>query len=467
MSYCYPSGVNLQPPGPHNVTNSDDGCACVETVAAGLSNPLGLVNAQDGSGRLFIIEQKLAARYACPLMKRRFAGLVFANALTFFLDMIVVYEQQGLLSMAFHPQYNVTGRVFIYYSSTEATSANHVAILSEYRVNATNPNAVDPTTERVILRIQQPYANHNGGTLLFDSKGMLLLSLGDGGAGGDPHGNGQNFNSLLGSVVRLNVSDTASPYTIPTDNPFPATSGVRPEIFAKGLRNPFRCSYDRANSSRLICGDVGQAVREEVTYVVSGGNNGWARREGFACYGDCGPVANYVPPILDYPHANGDACVIGGYVYRGCTFPGFQGKYIFGDNISGRFYIAQENATVASGWTFRELCIGSSNVCHGKSKSTHFPILMTFGEDENGELYFGATRDGDVNGATGAVYRLSDPSLRANPATCPDFISPAQLIDEFNSTSSRGNSAATMLHSVSAWSVISSVLFVLVGRVLG
>ena len=256
-------------------------------------------------------------------------------------------------------------------------------MIAEYHVSAANPNLADPASERILMTVQQPFANHKGGQLAFGPDGYLYIAMGDGGSGGDPNNNAQNKNQLLGKILRIDVNG-AQPYAIPPSNPFVGVPNTKPEIFAYGFRNPWRFSFDRLNG-RLFAGDVGQGEREEVDIVTSGANYGWRIMEGSNCFNpssNC-PTAGLTLPISEYGHNEGVA-VIGGYVYRGDALSPFYGKYFFGDFGSSNVWTLEEQA---NGTFVRSLLLNAG-----------FPI-SSFGEDDDGQLY--------VVNFGGEVYRLA------------------------------------------------------------
>ena len=288
----------------------------------------------------------------------------------------------GLLGVAFHPNYAANGRVFLSYTGAGATPIQ--SHISEFRRGANG--LLDPTTERIFLRLDQPTIIHNGGNILFGPDGNLYVGFGDGGGGGDPDNRAQNRNFLFGKVLRINV-DGADPYTIPSDNPYAGNpmcaagsgSAPCPEIYAYGFRNPWRWSFDRAATEPdLWLGDVGQGSFEEVDRVISGGNYGWKNREGRHCFSpstNCRLTANGAPlidPIAEYDHSIGRS-ITGGYVYRGSAIASLRGRYVFGDFVSGRLMYLATNAS--GGYDLRDLI-----------ESTGLSIV-SFAEDSNGELY--------------------------------------------------------------------------------
>lgn len=246
-------------------------------------------------------------------------------------------NEEGFLGFAFHPEVASNGRIYVYYSAENPRRS----VISEFKFGA--DGAIDPTSERNLLQVAQPFSNHNGGMLAFGPDGFLYVSLGDGGSGGDPQGNGQNLSTLLGSILRIDVNATGFPYTLPADNPFigqNAANGqpARGEIWAYGLRNPWRISFD-IEAGELWAADVGQNEIEEVDLIMRGGNYGWNIKEGNACYkpsSGCDAIApdDLIAPITTYGHSPG-CSVSGGYVYRGTRLPSLDGAYIYGDFCSG------------------------------------------------------------------------------------------------------------------------------------
>jgi glucose/arabinose dehydrogenase len=285
-------------------------------------------------------------------------------------------------------------------------------ILSEFRVSATNTNMADPASERVLLRIDQPEFNHNGGSLAFGPDGFLYVALGDGGGGGDQHppiGNGQNLGTLLGSILRLDV-DSATPYAIPSDNPF-AQGGGLPKIYAYGFRNPWGISFDRGGQRRLLGADVGQNLWEEINIILKGRNYGWRIMEGNHLYDYQLAItlgidpASLAYPIHEYPHGPLGTSVIGGYIYRGADYPALAGKYVFGDfstsfaQPDGALYYLDE--TRPGIWERFELrLVGGGRL--GR-------YVKALGEDEQGELYVLSTTALGPSGTTGDVRRLRKP----------------------------------------------------------
>lgn len=293
--------------------------------------------------------------------------------------------EQGLLGLAVDPGF--PERPFLYLNYTAPNPQR--TVISRFPLTSLDPPWADPTRERVLLEVEQPYANHNGGTLAFGPDGYLYIGLGDGGAAGDPLGHGQNPRTLLGSFLRLDVRHASpeQPYAIPPDNPFVGREEEgRPEVWAYGFRNPWKFSFDRA-TGELWAGDVGQNDWEEIDIVRAGGNYGWNRLEGSACYppgSPCDPTGT-VLPVWEYPLRGGPECaVVGGYVYRGRRIPELTGTYLFGDYCSGKV------------WGLR--LAGGKVVAHALLLTVPFPI-SSFAEDPEGELYL-------LDHRGGRVYRL-------------------------------------------------------------
>ncbi|HIP71768.1 MAG TPA: glucose dehydrogenase [Anaerolineae bacterium] len=286
-------------------------------------------------------------------------------------------NEQGLLGLAFHPQYKENGRFFLYYTTLD----NSDTVLAEYRVSD-NPNIADPDSEQILLPVDEPDSVHNGGQLAFGPDGYLYVGLGDGGLLYDRAGNAQNREVILGSVLRLDV-DGGRPYAIPPDNPFAGDAEARPEIWAYGLRNPWRFSFDRLTGD-LFIGDVGEFGWEEINWQpagsVGGENYGWNVWEGTDCFeAEACPEEGFVFPIFAYDHTEGCA-IIGGYTYRGAQFPELRDNYFFGDYCAGKIWQLFPDGT--GGWEAAQVYQGDF-------------LITSFGEDVNGELYV-LTQHGDV-----------------------------------------------------------------------
>ncbi|HPR87698.1 MAG TPA: PQQ-dependent sugar dehydrogenase, partial [bacterium] len=302
----------------------------LEEAFPGLSfdQPVGLEHAGDGSGRLFVVEQ------AGRIQLVRKSGSSFAKAL--FLDIstrVASGGEMGLLGLAFHPDFARNGYFYVDYTRDNPRES----IISRFRISS-DPDAGDPLSEKILLTVAQPYSNHNGGRIAFGPDGCLYIGLGDGGSGGDPQNHAQDTGSLLGKILRIDVDATQGSlaYAIPADNPFAGnTSGAREEIYAWGLRNPWRFSFDRAG--RLWCADVGQNSWEEIDLIRKGGNYGWRIMEGTHCYNPASGCNNdgLELPLYEYGHnSQGGYSITGGFVYTGARMPELRGRYIFGDYVS-------------------------------------------------------------------------------------------------------------------------------------
>ncbi len=378
-------------------------------LASGLTNPVDIANAGDNSGRIFIAEQSGRIRIVQN-------GTLLTTP---FLDMRSVLEfggERGLLGLAFHPQYVTNGLFFVYFTGNPTTGAGIATgdiVIARFQRSTTDPNIADPASRVNILIIPHSkngtsFSNHNGGALRFGPDGYLYAGVGDGGSGGDPFGSGQDRNVLLGKILRINVTGVAT-YSIPATNPFVGVANARPEIWAYGVRNPFRFSFDRVTGDFYI-GDVGQDAHEEVDRQAAGSaggiNYGWRIFEGLSCYNspasppNCTiPPADYVPPIFDYPHSLGQA-ITGGYVYRGLSTPDLAGKYIFGDYVQNKLFFSPGNAAAS----FTQL-VGTGLT----------PQVSTFGEGENGELYLANYSTGTIFGFSSSTDATPDAFAFSNP----------------------------------------------------
>jgi glucose/arabinose dehydrogenase len=334
------------------------------TAFSGFKSPVGLYPAGDGSGRVFIVEQRGTIQVRTPGQ----------NGSKIFLDITDrVYSggELGLLGLAFHPNFSESGRFFVNYT---ARAGGLHTVISEFRVTD-DPDKADARIERILLTIPQPYANHNGGEIAFGPEGHLYLALGDGGSGNDPHGNGQSLSTLLGKILRIDIDrgNGNVPYAVPPDNPFVKKKGAAPEIWAYGLRNPWRFAFDPV-TGWLFAGDVGQRAREEIDVIKKGGNYGWNVMEGTICTPGVNPKCKpkgFEPPIIDYPRSDGTT-VIGGRVYRGQTIASLCGVYVYGDFGNGRI------------WGLR---YDGSAVLEQQKLLESGRRISAFGQDEQRELY--------------------------------------------------------------------------------
>ena len=303
-------------------------------------------------------------------------------------------NEEGLLSLAFHPDFAKNGRFFLFYTAMDAEKKRR-NVLSAWNIDP-ETRLGDPKSEQLLLSVDDPYSNHNGGTVLFGSDGKLYLSLGDGGAANDPQHNGQELGSLLAKVLRIDVDrkDGDKPYAVPADNPFVGKEGARPEVWASGLRNVWRMSFDR-KTGELYAGDVGQNQYEEVDIVTKGGNYGWNPREGLHAFaggqpGNAGDA--YVDPVVEYPHDEG-VSITGGYVSRNPRFPQLEGVYLYADLVSGRV------------WGIR--CEGGKRVAGPEivaQTKNHLPT--SFGEAADGTLYMSTFEGSQDTRAKGAIWRI-------------------------------------------------------------
>ncbi|XP_069714889.1 HHIP-like protein 1 [Phaenicophaeus curvirostris] len=420
------------------VTADAEGCLqlCLVEVANGLRNPVAMVHANDGTHRFFIAEQVGLVWTYLPDRSR--LEKPFLNISEAVLTSPWEGDERGFLGIVFHPKFKFNGKVYVYYS-VEVHYEERIRI-SEFRISPADMNSLDHSSERIILEIEEPASNHNGGELLFGDDGYLYIFTGDGGMAGDPFGtfgNAQNKSTLLGKVLRINVNnnDRGPLYRIPPDNPFLDDPKARPEIYAYGVRNMWRCSFDRGDprtkegKGRLFCGDVGQNKYEEIDIVEKGKNYGWRAREGFSCYDKklcTNSSMDDVLPIYAYPHKMGKS-VTGGYVYRGCESPNLNGLYIFGDFMSGRLMSLKEDHATGE-WQYNEICMGTGQTCMFPGLiNNYYQYIISFAEDEAGELYFMSTGIPSATAPHGVVYKVVDTSRRAPPGKCRVEPSPVKV----------------------------------------
>ena len=352
------------------------------TMVSGQRNIVDIANAGDSSNRVFLVEQ---------------TGRVFimkdgVTLETPFLSMqgrLSNANEQGLLSIAFAPDYAVSGNFYVWYTQIAGGS-----VLSRFKVSD-DPDVADPGSEEIVLTVNQPYENHNGGRLQFGPDGMLYLGLGDGGASNDPEQRAQDGSTLLGKLIRIDVNPAISPYAIPTDNPFINDAGVRNEIWALGLRNPWKISFDQETGDLFIA-DVGQNRLEEVSFQpadsTGGENYGWDRMEGTRCIGgSCNPAV-FTLPVAEYGHDDG-CSITGGEVYRGSAYPELYGSYLYGDYCSGKVWRLTRDGNQ---WTAERM-------------SDFRTTLSTFGLGEDGSIYVSATNSG--------IYLVSDGEVKSETFT--------------------------------------------------
>jgi uncharacterized protein (TIGR03437 family) len=349
-----------------------------DPIAGGLEFPVAITHAGDGSNRLFVTLQRgrVLIHNGAELLPDAFLDIR---------PRVSCCGERGLLSIAFHPNFEANGFFFVNYTNVDGNT-----VVSRFHASS-NSNVADPESETILLMVEQPFSNHNGGQLQFGPDGFLYIGMGDGGSAGDPGNRAQNLGTRLGKILRIDVNQ-GSPYSIPPNNPFAATAGARPEIWALGLRNPWRFSFDRQTGD-LFIGDVGQDTVEEIDFqpaASTGGENyGWRVMEGSRCFNPSSGCQSpgFTAPILEYSHGSGGICggsVSGGYRYRGLQFPQLSGIYFYADYCRARLYAASENGGRWSAESPRQ--VGFS--------------ITTFGEDEAGELYF-------ADHANGAVYRIT------------------------------------------------------------
>jgi len=333
----------------------------LELVTPGLDDPVSVTHA--GDHRLFITEQIGRVRIwdGTRLLPEPFLDVT---------SLTLAGGERGLLSFAFHPRYAQNGLFYVNYTDRQGDT-----VVARYSVS-TDPNRANPNSAIPILRIDQPFSNHNGGQLQFGPDGYLYIGMGDGGSGGDPGNRAQNLNDLLGKMLRIDV-DSASPYAIPPSNPFVNRTNIRPEIWASGLRNPWRFTFDRMTGDLWIA-DVGQGSWEEINYQpvtsIGGENYGWRRMEGTHCFnpGTLCSDPTLVLPVIEYNHQDGACSVTGGYVYRGTRSPRLNGMYLYADFCNGRIWGATG--------------VGTGPLTPLLLLDVPFTI-STFGEDVNGEVY--------------------------------------------------------------------------------
>lgn len=406
-------------------------------IAENMVSPVGLVPSPDNSGNLYVIDQ------VGKILIIDDSGAVleepFLDITSRMVSLNANYDERGLLGLAFHPNYSSNGRLFIYYTAppnaggpTQGEMWNNTSRISEFQVSGTNPNTVMADSEKVILEINQPQGNHEGGTIAFGPDNYLYISIGDGGSSNDvapghvedwyeinEGGNGQDVeDNLLGNILRIDI-DGGEPYGIPSDNPFVGSDGLD-EIYAYGFRNPFRFSFDMEGDRRLFVGDAGQNLWEEISVVENGGNYGWNVKEGTHCFDasdneneldDCPDIDDLgnelIDPVIEMNNANNPAggstvTIIGGYVYRG-SIPELSGQYVFGSfskdfEPTGEVFFA--NPSGPGLWDFEKLEFKSTSGDIG-----HY--LKGFGQDLEGEVYLAVSDMLGPDGNTGKIYKIS------------------------------------------------------------
>lgn len=380
----------------------------LEEFASELTSPVEITNANDS--RLFVVQQDGMIKIIQP------NGTINPTNFLNISSKILFNGERGLLGLAFHPQYLTNGYFFVYYNNTAGN-----IILARYSVSPTNPDVADPNSEKILLNIPKPFANHNGGSIHFAPDGKLWAVTGDGGSGGDPNNNAQNKNVLLGKMLRIDVNATdPTPYNIPSDNPF-AGAGVdgADEVWAYGLRNAWKFSFDLTTGNVMIA-DVGQGAIEEINRMPlsqAGINYGWRCYEGNTPYNTttgCPPQASMTFPIAVYDHSGGKCSITGGYVYRGSQYPSLQGKYFFADFCSDQIGILNTDNSIT--WTSAYSGNGFSS----------------FGQNAQKELYVAALNSGKIFKITTGTLSTHENNLSEaikiypNPASKEIFISGIQ-----------------------------------------
>lgn len=363
---------------------------------ATVSNPTEITASPSNDNRLFAVDQSGLIKIVNT------NGTIEATNFLNITDRVNFSGEMGLLGLAFHPQFATNRYFYVYYNR-----AGRTITVSRFTANSANPNTADPATEKIILSIEKPFTNHNGGSIYFGADGYLWISTGDGGSGGDPNGNGQNRNSLLGKMLRIDVNSTAA-YNIPPTNPFVGVDGAD-EVWSYGLRNGWKYSFDRTTNNIWIA-DVGQNLIEEINRVSAttpAVNYGWRCYEGNNAYNTagCANASTMTFPIVQYDHSGGKCSITGGYVYRGNLYPDLVGKYIFADYCSGQIGILNDTNI-----TWSTAFAGSN--------------FTTFGEDNSKQLYIAAA-NGKIFKVKSTVLTVSDVDknqIQISPIPAKDFI---------------------------------------------
>ena len=371
-------------------------------VASGFSRPIGLVGEPGDASRLYVLEQGNAASLQAQIrliINGTTQATPFLN-----IDSLVsnTGNERGLLGLAFHPNFATNGYLYVHYNNTAGST-----VVARYTRSVANPNIADPGSAQIIYTTSQPYSNHNGGPLLFGPDNYLYLGLGDGGSGNDPGNRAQTLSNPLGKILRFDVDNIpmGATYGVPASNPFVGMAGASPLVFHYGIRNPWRMSFDRQTGD-LYIGDVGQNAIEEISRAPAGSsglNFGWRCMEGNSCTGLSGCTCNspsLTSPLYTYSQGSNGYSVTGGYVYRGTSICGFEGRYIFGDYVSNKI------------WSFMPTPTGTTSFFdHSGQLSSAISGLASFGEDADGELYI-------VARASGAVYKIvAGPGASATSVT--------------------------------------------------
>ncbi|PQO27069.1 PQQ-dependent sugar dehydrogenase [Blastopirellula marina] len=350
-----------------------------------IRRPVTIANAGDGSNRIFFAEQQgvIVSIPNDPEVEEADVFLDIEDKVHF----DPKKNEEGLLGLAFHPKFKENGEFFVYYTIKKGL----VSHVSRFKTLKDDPTKGDPNSEEVLLTIEEPYWNHNGGSIEFGPDGYLYIGLGDGGSGNDPHGNGQNLGTWLGSILRIDVDkkEDGKNYAIPADNPFVDTKGAKPEIYAYGLRNVWRLTFDRKTGACWV-GDVGQGIWEEIDIITKGGNYGWNVREGLHPFSDqyAKKGDKYIDPIFEYHHNVGKS-ITSGYVYRGKKVPQLEGKFLYADYVAGKIWALEyDYETGKAGQNYR-------------IEESANPPVVCFGETEDGEVLMSA-----IFGDYGSIYEF-------------------------------------------------------------
>jgi glucose/arabinose dehydrogenase len=379
------SEVNKEIPSNTRVT--------LQLITDQIQSPVAMDVAGDGSNRLFICQKE---GKVWIVQNGKMLTDPFLDVSDQMVKINPGYDERGLLGIAFDPNFITSHKFYVYYSVPSGRKdSDHKSVLAEYRASSNNANKADILSKRILMEIEEPESNHNGGDLVFGPDGYLYIGLGDGGGAGDKHGtigNGQNLSTLLGKILRIDVN--SQPYTIPKDNPFVNTKDARPEIWAFGLRNPWRISFDNV-TKQLFAGDVGQNKYEEVDIIEKGGNYGWRIKEGLHDYNvPAGATkTNLIDPIYEYDHDMGIS-ITGGYIYRGKSIPELEGKYVYGD-YNGKTWLLTKTGNK---WVNTNLDM--------INKPNDNMQIYSWGQDEAGELYM-LVNISAQGGSKGSVYKIA------------------------------------------------------------
>ena len=410
----------------------------VQMVAEGLTAPVMLVPANDGSGRLFVVDQTGMIRIISSD-----GGLLpdpFLDLSGLIVPMMKDYDERGVLGLAFHPDYANNGRFFVYYSAPLRADGpagwDHTNVLAEFKVSADNPDMGDVASQKIVLQIDQPQFNHDSGHITFGPDGFLYIPIGDGGGANDNEeghtpnlGNGQDTTNLHGSILRIDVNGEPGTYAIPADNPFAGQDSKAQEIYAYGFRNPYHISFDMGGDNQLFVADAGQDVYEEVDIVTLGGNYGWNIKEGTHCFdpnnpkqppAECAATGAggepLIDPIIEYSHDEVGIVTVGGYVYRGSAIPDLAGYYIFGDysktfDAPDGTLLWAEPGEGGGAWTWGELQVA------GMDNNRLGAYVRAIGEDTDGELYVLTSQSGAPSGDTGKLWKIVPPTGEVSEGT--------------------------------------------------